>query len=116
MFAGGPYSVRAYDVSAMSGDSGALATAEFRRDLGNGGFGQWQAVAFVDSARLVLNQNAWSNAKNRATLSGAGLGLNLTTADQWRAKAYLATPIGQIPTQLGSTRSTRAWIEVGKSF
>ena len=116
MFAGGPYSVRAYDVSALSGDSGVLATVEFRRDLGANAIGQWQAVAFIDSARLVLNANNWSAAKNTATLSGAGLGFNLTVADQWRARAFLATPIGQIPTQLGSTRSTRAWLEVGKSF
>jgi hypothetical protein len=49
-------------------------------------------------------------------LSGAGLGFNLTAADQWRARAFFAAPIGQVPTQLGSTRSTRAWLEVGKNF
>jgi hemolysin activation/secretion protein len=33
MVAGGPFTVRAYDMGALSGDTGVLASAEFRHDL-----------------------------------------------------------------------------------
>ena len=67
------YSVRAYDVSAVSGDTGALATAEMRRDLGTARDGQWQAVAFMDSAHATLNKTAWvaGRRKYQGKTSGA---------------------------------------------
>ena len=51
MIVGGPYTVRAYDMGALSADSGYLGTVEIRHLLGSGRYGQWQAVGFVDSAR-----------------------------------------------------------------
>ena len=53
---------------------------------------------------------------NNATLSGAGLGLNWTGPYQWSAKAYIAAPIGSIPTLIGSTASSHIWGEIGKAF
>ena len=116
MIAGGPYTVRAYDMGAISGDSGYLGTAEFRYDLGSVLSGQWQAVAFVDSAHVTVNKDVWVAGTNSATLSGAGAGLNWAGPDQWRARAYLATPLGAIPALVVSTASTRTWFEIGKWF
>ncbi|EGW23485.1 ShlB/FhaC/HecB family hemolysin secretion/activation protein [Methylobacter tundripaludum] len=50
MIVGGPYTVRGYDMGAVSGDTGYIGTAELRHDLGSGRFGQFQAVGFIDSA------------------------------------------------------------------
>lgn len=114
--AGGPYSVRAYDMGAVSGDSGYFLTIEFRRDLGTAWLGQWQAVAFVDAAKVEVNQTTWAAGPNNATLNGIGLGLNWAGDDQWTARAYLAKPIGSVPELVGANNRARAWVEVAKRF
>ena len=116
MVAGGPYTVRAYDMGAVSGDSGYVGTAELRHDLGLAWHGQWQAVAFIDSAHVTVNKNVWVAGANSATLSGAGVGLNWAGPDQWSARAYIAAPIGSTPALVASTASARAWVEIGKGF
>ncbi len=114
--AGGPYTVRAYDMGAVSGDSGYLLTIEFRRDLGNGWLGQWQAVAFVDLAKVEVNKNPWASGPNEATLNGLGLGLNWSGDDQWTARIYVAAPLGPVPELVGTSNRARAWVEVAKRF
>ncbi len=116
MPAGGPYTVRAYDMGAISGDSGYVGSAEFRHNLGTAWHGQLQAVVFVDSAHVTVNKNVWVAGTNSATLSGAGIGLNWAGPDQWSARVYIAAPFGPIPVLVASTASTRAWVEVGKAF
>lgn len=116
MTVGGPYTVRAYDVGAVSGDSGYSGTVEYRYDLGSAWQGQWQAIAFVDSAHVKLNKNFSDSPANSADLSGAGLGLNWIGPNRWTAKVSLAKPIGSTPLQVGASNSMRAWVEIGKSF
>ena len=116
MGVGGPYTVRAYDMGAVSGDSGYFFSAEYRHDLGKAWGGQWQAAAFIDSANVTVNHTAWTTGENSATLSGAGIGLNWNGPDQWGAKMYVATPVGSIPVLAGDTNSTRAWMEVSRRF
>lgn len=117
---GGPASVRAYDVGALSGDAGYLVTGEFRHDLGSGSAsswsGRWQAVAFVDTAHVTINQRVWVAGPNVANLSGAGLGLNWTGLKQWRSKAYIATQIGSTPALMNNSASSRVWVEISKLF
>lgn len=116
MSVGGPTSVRAYDVGAVSGDRGYAFTAEYRRNLGYAWAGQWQVAAFVDSASVTVNQNTWNTDENSTTLSGAGFGLNWNGPDQWHAAASVATPIGPAPALVGATSTTRAWVEVSRRF
>ncbi len=123
MIVGGPYTVRAYDMGAITADTGYIGTAEFRHQLDDFGFGRWTAVAFVDSAYVVVNAHAWSGGPNNATLSGAGAGLNwLSPKIDWvlksnlYAKAYVAAPFGPTPALIGTTDSVRGWAEIGLSF
>jgi len=116
MTAGGPYTVRAYDMGAVSGDAGYEFSAEYRHDLKSVWHGQWQAVAFIDSAHVLVNKSSWSAGANSATLTGAGAGLNWTGAKQWNARAYVATPVGATPALVASSASVRAWIEIGRGF
>ncbi len=123
MIVGGPYTVRGYDMGAMSGDTGYIGTAELRHDLGSGRFGQFQAVGFIDSAQVTVNQNPWARGTNRATLSGAGGGLNWlgpkfhwVGASQLSARAFVATPVGPVPELIGKTDSVRGWVELGMGF
>ena len=116
MSLGGPYSLRAYDMGAISGDSAQLLSAELRQELGQNGLGQWQAVAFVDSARVSVNNNPWVGGTNTASLNGAGFGININAIHQWSVKAYIATPTGATPTLLGTRKATRFWLETRKGF
>lgn len=116
MIAGGPYTVRAYDMAVLSSDTGYLGTVEFRHQLGQVYQGQWQAVAFVDSAHVTINRNVWVNGINSATLSGAGVGLNWTGPDQWSARTYIATPVGSAPVLVAAAQSVQTWVEIDKGF
>jgi len=116
MTLGGPYSVRSYDVGVVSGDTGYGGTAEFRRQLGEALQGQWQAVAFIDTAHVTVNKDSWAQATNSATLSGAGLGLNWTGTRIGRVSAYAASPIGSTPTLVDDSPKVRAWIEMSAWF
>lgn len=116
MTVGGPYSVRAYDMGAASGDAGYQFTAEFRRDLGRALQGQWQAMVFVDSANVTVNKTPWVAGTNSATLRGAGLGLNWANVGHWSAKAYIASRLGSAPALVANASSTRAWIEISKGL
>jgi hemolysin activation/secretion protein len=114
--AGGTYTVRAYDMGAVSGDAGYLATIEFRHNLGMNAYGLWEAVAFVDSAHLKINHTTWAAGTNSASLSGAGLGLNWAGPEHWTARFSIARRIGAIPALVASNASLRAWLEVRKGF
>jgi hemolysin activation/secretion protein len=116
MIAGGPYTVRAYDIGALSGDKGVFGSVELRHDLGQFASGRWQLLAFVDSEHVTVNKSPWLPGENGATLSGAGLGMNWAGSDQWRAKLYVAAPLGSTPQLIGSNKSVRAWAEIGKAF
>jgi hemolysin activation/secretion protein len=116
MTAGGPYSVRAYDMSTLSGDTGYTLTSELRHDLGTLWAGKMQAVAFFDGARVTVNKFTWSAGVNAASLTGAGVGFNWLSGQHWAAKAYIATPLGAMPSLLANRQSVRAWFEISKGF
>lgn len=115
MSVGGPYTVRAYDTGAISGDAGYLLSIDLRHDLGALLNGQVHVLGFVDTAHITVNKNSFGAASNSATLSGVGLGLNWVGQNNYNANAYVATPIGATPA-LVTANSTRAWVEIGKSF
>ena len=117
MTVGGSNNVRAYDVGTVSGDTGLAGTIELREELGMLWSGQWQTLAFVDSARVSVNHSPWSAGINRVSLSGAGIGLNAIWPNQLRAKVTLAVPIGAAPALTASVpKSARAWMEIGSGF
>jgi hemolysin activation/secretion protein len=115
VLAGGPYTVRAYDMDAVAGDTGYQETAEFRHLL-PAWRGQWQTLAFFDSAQITVDKNPVVPGKNTATLSGVGVGLNWIGPDAWSAKTYLATPVGATPAVVADSSSVRLWVEFSKGF
>ena len=117
MTVGGANTVRAYDSGAVSGDSGYSLTAELRQDFGSVFEGQLQGIAFADAAKIKKNHTPISLIEsNIDNLQGVGLGLNWSGANQWNAKTYIATPIGSVPSSVGTTSTTRAWLEMAKGF
>lgn len=115
MIAGGAYTVRAYDVGALSGDTVYLGTAELRHDLGVWR-GEWQAFAFVDSAHVTLNEAPWAPGDNDATLTGAGLGLNWRSEYGVNVTTFVAARIGDAPDLLTEADSVRVGIAISAGF
>jgi len=116
MIAGGPYTVRAYDLGVLSGDTGELGTLEFQHTLGLAMGGVWQATAYFDSEHIVVNKDPWVAGVNSATLNGAGLGLNWTGPNQWSAKLQVAERVGAVPVLIHDPSSVRVWGEINKAF
>ncbi len=114
--AGGPYSVRSYDVGAISGDASYETTAELRHKIDPIWGEQFQAIAFIDTANVILNKSPWMEGTNDILLSAMGLGFNWRGSDRWSASAYVATRLGPIPILIESSSSTRAWAEIRKEF
>lgn len=116
MSVGGPNSVRAYGVGAVSADRGYVATAELRHLFGAGAAGRWQGVVFVDTAHVTLNHRAWAGGPNNATLTGAGVGIEWFGPQLWRVKASVASRLGSAPSSLADSSHTRGWVEISKAF
>ena len=116
MIAGGPYTVRGYDLGVLSGDTGEIGTVEFQHTLGVAWGGNWQAAAFFDSEHIIVNKNPWVAGTNAATLNGAGLGLNWSGPQQWSAKLQVAERVGGVPSLIQDPSSVRLWAEINRAF
>lgn len=98
---GGPTGVRAYPVGEGSGDKGHMLTAEVRYDVS-----RWkslfnnQLVGFVDTGTVKLHNNTWSGSVTNATgsnsysLSGWGVGVNLSKSDELSVRMSYAHAMG----------------------
>jgi len=119
---GGATSVRAYRSGVLSGDSGTFGSLELRYSLpmpqALEPTGTWQLVAFVDSASVQTNKNPWSTGSNEASLSGAGLGLNWQGPKGLAGRIFIASSLGELPSQLADSSSTHtnAWMELTWAF
>lgn len=116
MVVGGPYSVRAYNQGALSGDRGLQETLELRRSLGTLWQGLCELVLFADHAQLTVNRNSWRSGSNTARLAGTGIGLNWSGPEQWFARLFAAARIGSAPELVQPAASSRVWAEIGKRF
>ena len=119
---GGATSVRAYRSGVLSGDSGTFGSLEMRYILplpqALEPTGTWQVAAFVDSAMVQTNKNPWSSGSNEASLSGAGLGLNWQGPKGVSGRIFIASSLGELPSQLAGSASTHtnAWMELSWGF
>jgi len=119
---GGASSVRAYRSGVLSGDSGAFGSFELRYTLPTPQAleqtGTWQLIAFIDSATVQTNHSPWSNDSNEASLSGAGLGLIWQGSKGVSSRIFIASSVGELPSQLAGSESTHtnAWWELSWAF
>lgn len=119
MSLGGPASVRAYDVSVVSGDTAVVGTVDLRRSLGVlpwGVPGKWQVGVFLDAASVTVNSKPWTTAVNSVDLLGTGLGLEWSGPQQLSARVQLGHRLGDTPAGLKNPPRTRAWAELGWKF
>lgn len=116
---GGMYGVRAYPEGEAYADQGYVLTLEGRMLLSRFSArqsGQLQLIAFVDTGTVTAHRNAWAFGPNRRTLSGAGVGLNWTVANDLVVKAYYAHKLGNSTATSAPDRSGRFWIQAVKYF
>jgi hemolysin activation/secretion protein len=133
---GGAGGIRAYPQGEASGDEGQLLNIELRRDLGAFQYGNMQLIGFYDAGNITLNKNTWTNWQgtnpaltNSYSLSGAGIGINLSkagggdTLGGYSVKAYLAAKLGTNAGRDalghdsdGANSSTRFWLQANKWF
>jgi hemolysin activation/secretion protein len=113
---GGPASVRAYDVSALSADTGFQLTAELRHTYPKVWHGRWQTIAFLDDAHVAVNRTTFAAGPNTASFYGAGGGLNWAGPDNWTASVTVAAPFGGRPELAGEPSSVRSWAQLSKAF
>ena len=116
MVAGGAYSVRAYDMGALSGDLGVLHSLELRENLFEIMGGPLQAALFTDNQYVKINADPWVAGTNGAHLHGAGLGFNWANDSGWHVRLYGAAPTGSVPELLKIKKSVRTWAEIGAWF
>ena len=119
---GGATSVRAYRSGLLSGDSGASGSFELRYTLPTSQAleqtGTWQLAAFIDGATVQTNQSPWSSGSNEASISSAGLGLNWQGPKGASLRMFIASSMGELPSQLAGSESTHtnAWWELSWAF
>ena len=111
----GPQGVRGYDVNALSGAQGYVATLELRQVLDSTPASTWEAKVFADAGQVTVNKNVFSAVPNSASMRSVGLGLNWSAASAWNAQLVLALPVGAAPA-IAMARNTRAWLTVGGRF
>jgi hemolysin activation/secretion protein len=120
---GGPNGVRAYPTLEGSGDSGWLASAEWRYGLSPA----MQLAVFYDHGQVQVNHSSDFSAAaavNRVSLRGAGLGLHWAPAPQVNLRAQVAHRLGSNPLASavtgadadGSASPTRSWLGLSALF
>ena len=116
---GGMYAVRAYPEGEAYADQGYVLTLEARWLLGRFSeqqTGQLQLIGFVDTGAVTINRDPWSAGANSRTLSGAGVGLNWTSANDFVLKAYYARKLGSETALSAPDKSGRFWVQAVKYF
>ena len=78
--------------------------------------GQMQLIGFIDTGTVTLNKNPWAAGQNRRTLSGAGIGLNWVSNNDFAVKAYFAHKLGNAVATSAPDATNRFWIQGVKYF
>jgi hemolysin activation/secretion protein len=118
MVLGGPYGVRAYPVGEAYADEGLLAVLEARLALPkfSGQVGQMELVGFVDAGTVRINEDPWTTADNRRTLSGYGIGLNWVDYNNFFVNLAYARKLGSEDAISAPDKNGRFWFRVVKFF
>ncbi|MDP3134184.1 MAG: ShlB/FhaC/HecB family hemolysin secretion/activation protein, partial [Burkholderiaceae bacterium] len=77
---------------------------------------QLYLIAFVDAGTVEANKRPWDAGTNRRTLSGAGVGVNWTVANDLVVRAYYARKLGNEAATSAPDKSGRFWIQAVKYF
>lgn len=116
---GGMYGVRAYPEGEGYADEGYVLNLEARYLLPKYSQtmpGQMHLIGFVDTGSVTLHKRPWAAGPNTRTLSGAGIGLSWSEANNFLARAYYAVKLGNEQATSAPDKSGRFWIQLVKYF
>lgn len=116
---GGMYGVRAYPEGEAFADQAYIITVETRfrlKSIAASVPGQLQLIGFVDAGTVHINHTPWTSSANRRTLSGAGIGLNWSQAQNYMLRAYYAFKLGNESAQSAPDANGRFWVQGVKYF
>jgi hemolysin activation/secretion protein len=116
---GGMYAVRAYPEGEAYADEGFVLNLEARWQLPrmtDQQSGQLQLIGFVDTGSVTINRDPWTAGPNHRTLSGAGVGLHWSSANNFFVRAYYARKLGSETAISAPDKSGRFWIQAVKYF
>lgn len=107
---GGPQSVRSYSTAVLFGDEGYTATADLQHTW------SWTALPGSFQSSLFFDAGGVTYGNTFLTLTGPGAGEAWQAPYGWFSKIELSTPVGSIPSVVGSTSPVQVWFEAVKSF
>ncbi|WP_426210097.1 ShlB/FhaC/HecB family hemolysin secretion/activation protein [Massilia sp. TWP1-3-3] len=116
---GGMHAVRAFPEGEAYADQGYVLSVEARLLLAPftpNQRSQVQALAFVDSGTVERDHQPWSDAPNRRTLSGAGIGLVWSENANFLLRAYYARKLGSQMATSSPDKPGRFWVQAVKYF
>lgn len=115
---GGAYGVRAYPEGEAYGDEGYIATIEPRLRLPVPRFvpGQLQLITFIDTGYVTVHRNAYDDANNGLTRSGAGVGLTWSVPNNFSASVGYAHMLGNRKATSYPDDSGELWLQLIKFF
>ena len=116
---GGMYAVRAYPEGEAYADEGYVVSLEARYLLPKFSEalpGQMHLIGFVDSGSVKTHKDPWAAGDNRRTLSGAGVGVTWSEANNFMARAYYAFKLGSEEAISAPDKSGRFWFQLVKFF
>jgi hemolysin activation/secretion protein len=113
---GGPYGVRSYPQGEAAGDDVFLVTAELRYRVPQAPIDGVELVALLDYGESRINHNAFVPGNNTRKLSGAGVGVNITSGAGWLLRTAWSWRTSSEPATSDTPRSGRGWLQVVKFF
>ena len=113
---GGPSNARGYDVGAVTGADGYVASAEWRHALGVHWAGAWLGSLFADRGHIQVYKDTFAPGANVATLSDVGASLHWDGRQEWAVSAQVATRVGPSSPLLRSASRQSAWLQMQKGF
>lgn len=113
---GGPYGVRAYPQGEAAGDDGFLFTAELRYRAPQVPVGSIELVALIDHGESRINHSTFAPGANTRRLSGAGIGINVTSSSGWLLRSVWSWRTGNESATSDTPRSGRGWLQLAKFF
>lgn len=108
LYIGGGKGVRAYPEGEACGDSGYILRNELRWNLPTSDL---ELAAYYDTGHVTINQNPWPGAgDNSRTLSGAGVGILVSSQKDYTIRVDYAWKTGSAPVTTEADRKGRWWL------
>jgi hemolysin activation/secretion protein len=113
---GGPFGVRSYPQGEAAGDDAFVFTAELRYRVPQDLVDSLELVALFDYGKSHIYHNAFASGDNTRELSGAGIGINITSGPGWLLRSAWSWRTSSEPATSDTPRAGRGWLQIVKFF